>query len=187
MSMKKILLYGMNEADADLYQTIAIGYDIAMYIINDSCLSRSVGDLFQLNDDLESIHEAYAGEYMLMDGLSSDDLLELLKAFAEGGRPFPGVIVTRTKVNETWTLALLLEEVAKESTLMSRLKELDELMEDCNSVDFAAMDPKDSMELKQVLLESYLLFKDEHHDLAETEEMVRKLRKAMEPAVRIIH
>ena len=187
MSMKKVLLYGIDEAGADLYQTIAIGHDIAMYIINDSCLERNVGDLFLLNDDLDSMHAAFAGEYMLIDGLSSDDLLGLLKAFAEEGRPFPGIVVTRTKVNENWTLAVLLEEVGRESVLMSRLKELDELMEDCNSIDFAAMDAKDSMELKQALLESYLLMKDDQHDLAETEEAIRKLRKAMEPAVRIVH
>lgn len=187
MSMKKILLYGMNEADADLYQTIAIGHDIAMYIINDTCLDRQVGELFQLNDDLDSMHAAFDGEYMLIDGLSSDDLLGLLNAFASEGRPFPGIVVTRTRVNEKWTLAVLLEEVGKEKEMMSRLKELDELMEDCNGIDLAAMEPGDSMELKQALLESYLLLKDDQHDMAEIEEAIRKLRKAMEPAVRIVH
>ena len=177
----------MSEPDADLYQTIAIGHDIAMYIINDSCLDVKVADLFLLNDDLDSMHAETQGQYMLLDGISTDDLLALLNAFREQGKPFEGIVVTRTKVNEVWTLSRLLAEVRREHALMETLKELDSLLEDCNGIDLSAMKTEDSNELKQALVEGYLLLKDEDQDIEEAREAVRKLRKAMEPAVRIVH
>ena len=133
----------MSEPDADLYQTIAIGHDIAMYIINDSCLDVKVADLFLLNDDLDSMHAETQGQYMLLDGISTDDLLALLNAFREQGKPFEGIVITRTKVNEVWTLSRLLEEVRREHALMETLKELDSLLEDCNGIDLSAMKTED--------------------------------------------
>ena len=91
--MKKILLYGISEIDADLYQNIAIVYDVAMYILSDTCMPMLLRDLFELNDDLDNMHAEAEGEYMLMDGVSSEDLIRLLKAFEEAGRPFDGTVV----------------------------------------------------------------------------------------------
>ncbi|MBR3363936.1 MAG: DUF3783 domain-containing protein [Solobacterium sp.] len=185
--MKKILLYGINEIDADLYQNVAIGYDVAMYILNDTCMSVLVRDLFELNDDLDNMHAEAEGEYMLMDGISSEDLIVLLKAFEDAGRPFKGTVIVRTRINETWTLAKLLDEVREEHVLMEKLNELDEMLQDCNGIDLSAMDASDSTELKAALLEGYLLLKDDQQELAEVDEAIRRLRKAMEPAVKIVH
>ena len=185
--MKKILLYGINEIDADLYQNVAIGYDVAMYILNDTCMSVLVRDLFELNDDLDNMHAEAEGEYMLMDGISSEDLIVLLKAFEDAGRPFKGPVIVRTRINETWTLAKLLDGVREEHVLMEKLNELDEMLQDCNGIDLSAMDASDSTELKAALLEGYLLLKDDQQELAEVDEAIRRLRKAMEPAVKIVH
>ena len=185
--MKKILLYGISEIDADLYQNIAIVYDVAMYILSDTCMPMLLRDLFELNDDLDNMHAEAEGEYMLMDGVSSEDLIRLLKAFEEAGRPFDGTVVVRTRVNENWTLARLLDEVRKEHDLMEKLNELDELLQDCNGIDLSAMDASDSTELKAALLEGYLLLKDDQQEVLEVDEAIRRLRKAMEPAVKIVH
>ena len=187
MIMKKILLYGLSEPDADLYQTAAVGFDIAMYIINDSCMGRKVGELFELNDDLDSMHAAVDGEYMLMDGIDSETLLKLLKAFEDTGRPYEGSVAVRTRVNENWTLARLLEEIRKEQELIDKLHELDDLLQDCNGIDLSAMELSDSNDLKQALLEGYLLLKDEEQDIQEVDKAISRLRKAMEPAVKIVH
>lgn len=185
--MKKILLYGMNEQDADLYQTIGINYDAAMYIINDSCMDKTIAELFELNDDLDSMHAEFDGEYMLLDGITSDDLIDLMKAFAAGGRPFDGVIAVRTRVNEQWTLARLLEEIRREHAVMDKLQELDELLQDCNGIDLSAMDAADGNALKQALLEGYLLLKDDNQDPSEVDEAISRLKEAMKPAVKIVH
>ena len=180
-------MYGLSEPDADLYQTAAVGFDIAMYIINDSCMDRKVGELFELEDDLDSMHAVMEGEYMLMEGIDSQTLIKLLKAFADAGRPYEGSVAVRTRVNENWTLARLLEEIRKEQQLIDKLHELDELLQDCNGIDLSAMELGDSNDLKEALLEGYLLLKDENQDIHEVDNAIRKLRKAMEPAVKIVH
>ena len=108
-------------------------------------------------------------------------------AFEEAGRPFDGTVVVRTRVNENWTLARLLDEVRKEHDLMEKLNELDELLQDCNGIDLSAMDASDSTELKAALLEGYLLLKDDQQEVLEVDEAIRRLRKAMGPAVKIVH
>jgi hypothetical protein len=173
--MKKILLYGIDDATADVYQNIAESHDIEMDIVGDDALDATVGKLFEISDDLDTRAATFPDQYMIFQEVEVPELLRLLKEFKAAGKEYEGIKVMRTKTNETWALRHLLTEAAKEQALSKKVIVLQELVKSCNSLDMTQMDPKDRQDFKEALMTAFMFLQQGQY----TEEQLDHVTSAL--------
>ena len=89
--MKRILLYGLDEADADKTQIILDNLGIAAYIIGDDVLDEELGKVFDAQEDFDGRHQEFSTRFMLFDGMKAEELLPVLHTLAVEDQNFDGV------------------------------------------------------------------------------------------------
>jgi len=180
--MKKILIYGLDETTADLYQNIATGHDIAMVIVGDTALDVKVNKLFEITDDLDTYATAFPDSYMIMQEIEVNELLTLLRQFRDAGREFEGIKVMRTGTNEGWTLRALLTEAAREQKLTQKVLVLQELIKSCNSLDLSEMEPKARQSFREAIMEGFVLLQQGKYEEQELDRTIQVLTEGLRQA-----
>ncbi|MBQ9047095.1 MAG: DUF3783 domain-containing protein [Solobacterium sp.] len=184
--MKKILLYGFDDLEADRFQNAAESAGLAMYVIGDTALDMTVSRLFEIDDDLDAVHSAYDDHYMLFQGFELPELIQVGKDLASAGAPFDGIRIMRTDENENWTLRRLLEEAASEHHLSRKVMILQELIRSCGGVDVKAMDEQQQREFRDALTDAFRLLQSGEFTGREIDEAIRRLSEELKSTRRLL-
>ncbi len=180
--MKKILLYGIDDATADFYQNVGETKDIAMVIVGDDALDVKISKLFEVGDDLNTRAEEFSDSYMIFQEMSVQELVDLLREFHKTGREFEGIKVMRTKTNEEWTLRALLTEAAKENVMTRKVLVLQELLKSCNSLDLSTMEMKDKQEFKEAIMTAFMYLKQGQYTEEQLDHVIAELGEGLKNA-----
>ena len=111
--MKKVIFYGISASATQIYKDILEQMGINMIIIGDDCLSKRFKQVLNMQESTSEIHEKYDGSYLLMDGLSKEEIMIMSESFDGADVPFDGIMVSATQTNREWTLEMILRKQNK--------------------------------------------------------------------------
>ena len=177
--MKKVIFYGISTSAARIYRDILEQMGIDMIIIGDDCLSKRFKQVLNLQESTSDIHEKYDGSYLLMDGLSKEEIMIMSESFDGADVPFDGIMVSATQTNREWTLEMIFEEAKQEARIMEQMYHLQMMIESTNGMDLNQLEPEHAPILKRALMDSYLMLMKEEYTYEQISAQARILEEAL--------
>ena len=177
--MKKVIFYGISTSAAQIYRDILEQMGINMIIIGDDCLSKRFKQVLNLQESTSDVHEKYDGSYLLMDGLSKEEIMIMSESFNGADVPFGGIMVSATQTNREWTLEMIFEEAKQEARIMEQMYHLQMMIESTNGMDLNQLEPNHTAILKRALMDSYLMLMREENTYEQISAQVRILEEAL--------
>lgn len=177
--MKKVIFYGISTSAAPIYRDILEQMGIDMIIIGDDCLSKRFKQVLNLQESTSDIHEKYDGSYLLMDGLSKEEIVIMSESFDGADVPFGGIMVSATQTNREWTLEMIFEEAKQEARIMEQMYHLQMMIESTNGMDLNQLEPEHAAILKRALMDSYLMLMKEEYTYEQISAQARILEEAL--------
>ena len=177
--MKKVIFYGISTSAARIYRDILEQMGINMIIIGDDCLSKRFKQVLNLQESTSDVHEKYDGSYLLMDGLSKEEIMIMSESFNGADVPFDGIMVSATQTNREWTLEMIFEEAKQEARIMEQMYHLQMMIESTNGMDLNQLEPEHAAILKRALMDSYLMLIKEEYTYEQISAQARILEKAL--------
>ena len=177
--MKKVIFYGISTSAAPIYKDILEQMGINMIIIGDDCLSKRFKQVLNLQESTSDIHEKYDGSYLLMDGLSKEEIMIMSESFDGADVPFGGIMVSATQTNREWTLEMIFEEAKQEARIMEQMYHLQMMIESTNGMDLNQLEPEHAAILKRALMDSYLMLMKEEYTYEQISAQARILEEAL--------
>lgn len=177
--MKKVIFYGISASATQIYKDILEQMGINMIIIGDDCLSKRFKQVLNLQESTSEIHEKYDGSYLLMDGLSKEEIMIMSESFDGADVPFDGIMVSATQTNREWTLEMIFEEAKQEAKIMEEMYKLQMMIESTNGMDLNQLEPNHAAILKRALMDSYLMLMREEYTYEQISAQVRILEEAL--------
>lgn len=177
--MKKVIFYGISTSAAPIYRDILTQMGINMIIIGDDCLSKRFKQVLNLQESTSEIHEKYDGSYLLMDGLSKEEIMIMSESFDGADVSFGGIMVSATQTNREWTLEMIFEEAKQEARIMEQMYHLQMMIESTNGMDLNQLEPEHAAILKRVLMDSYLMLMKEEYTYEQISAQARILEEAL--------
>ena len=130
--MKKVIFYGISASAAQIYADILEQMGIEMMIIGDDVLSKRFKQVLNMQESTSEVHEKYDSSYLLMDGLSKEEIMIMSESFEGADMPFGGIMVSATQTNREWTLEMIFEEAKQEAKIMEQMYKLQMMIESTN-------------------------------------------------------
>ena len=177
--MKKVIFYGISESAAQIYADILEQMDIEMMIIGDDVLSKRFKQVLNMQKSTSEVHEKYDSSYLLMDGLSKEEIMIMSESFEGADMPFGGIMVSATQTNREWTLEMIFEEAKQEAKIMEQMYQLQMMIESTNGMDLNQLEPNHAAILKRALMDSYLMLMREEYTYEQISAQVRILEEAL--------
>ena len=177
--MKKVIFYGISTSAARIYRDILEQMGINMIIIGDDCLSKRFKQVLNLQESTSDVHEKYDGSYLLMDGLSKEEIMIMSESFNGADVPFGGIMVSATQTNREWTLEMIFEEAKQEARIMEQMYYLQMMIESTNGMDLNQLEPEHAAILKRALMDSYLMLMKEEYTYEQISAQARILEEAL--------
>ena len=177
--MKKVIFYGISASAAQIYADILDQMGIEMMIIGDDVLSKRFKQVLNLQESTSDIHEKYDGSYLLMDGLSKEEIMIMSESFEGADMPFGGIMVSATQTNREWTLEMIFEEAKQEAKIMEQMYRLQMMIESTNGMDLNQLEPNHAAILKRALMDSYLMLMREEYTYEQISAQARILEEAL--------
>lgn len=177
--MKKVIFYGISTSAASIYRDILEQMGINMIIIGDGCLSKRFKQVLNLQESTSEVHEKYDGSYLLMDGLSKEEIMIMSESFDGADVPFGGIMVSATQTNREWTLEMIFEEAKQEARIMEQMYHLQMMIESTNGMDLNQLEPEHAAILKRALMDSYLMLMKEEYTYEQISAQARILEEAL--------
>lgn len=177
--MKKVIFYGISASAAQIYRDILEQMGINMIIIGDDCLSKRFKQVLNMQESTSEIHEKYDGSYLLMDGLSKEEIMIMSESFDGTDVPFDGIMVSATQTNREWTLEMIFEEAKQEARIMEQMYHLQMMIESTNGMDLNQLEPEHAAILKRALMDSYLMLMKEEYTYEQISAQARILEEAL--------
>ena len=177
--MKKVIFYGISASAAQIYRDILEQMGIDMIIIGDDCLSKRFKQVLNLQESTSDIHEKYDCSYLLMDGLSKEEIMIMSESFDGADVPFGGIMVSATQTNREWTLEMIFEEAKQEARIMEQMYHLRMMIESTNGMDLNQLEPEHAAILKRALMDSYLMLMKEEYTYEQISAQARILEEAL--------
>ena len=177
--MKKVIFYGISTSAAPIYRDILEQMGINMIIIGDDCLSKRFKQVLNMQESTSEIHEKYDGSYLLMDGLSKEEIMIMSESFDGADVPFDGIMVSATQTNREWTLEMIFEEAKQEARIMEQMYHLQMMIESTNGMDLNQLEPEHAAILKRALMDSYLMLMKEEYTYEQISAQARILEEAL--------
>ena len=177
--MKKVIFYGISASAAQIYRDILEQMGIDMIIIGDDCLSKRFKQVLNLQESTSDIHEKYDCSYLLMDGLSKEEIMIMSESFDGADVPFGGIMVSATQTNREWTLEMIFEEAKQEARIMEQMYHLQMMIESTNGMDLNQLEPEHAAILKRALMDSYLMLMKEEYTYEQISAQARILEGAL--------
>lgn len=177
--MKKVIFYGISTSAAPIYKDILEQMGINMIIIGDDCLSKRFKQVLNLQESTSDVHEKYDGSYLLMDGLSKEEIMIMSESFDGADVPFGGIMVSATQTNREWTLEIIFEEAKQEARIMEQMYHLQMMIESTNGMDLNQLEPEHAAILKRALMDSYLMLMKEEYTYEQISAQARILEEAI--------
>ncbi len=177
--MKKVIFYGISTSAAPIYRDILEQMGINMMIIGDDCLNKRFKQVLNQQESTSDIHEKYDGSYLLMDGLSKEEIMIMSESFDGADVPFGGIMVSATQTNREWTLEMIFEEAKQEARIMEQMYHLQMMIESTNGMDLNQLEPEHAAILKRALMDSYLMLMKEEYTYEQISAQARILEEAL--------
>ena len=177
--MKKVIFYGISASAAQVYADILEQMGIEMMIIGDDVLSKRFKQVLNMQESTSEIHEKYDSSYLLMDGLSKEEIMIMSESFEGADIPFGGIMVSATQTNREWTLEMIFEEAKQEAKIMEQMYQLQMMIESTNGMDLNQLEPNHAAILKRALMDSYLMLMREEYTYEQISAQVRILEEAL--------
>ena len=180
--MKKVIFYGISASAVQTYRDILGQMGINMMIIGDECLSKRFKQVLNMQESTSDIHEKYDSSYLLMDGLSKEEIMIMSESFEGADMPFGGIMVSATSANREWTLEMIFEEAKQEARIMEQMYHLQMMIESTNGMDLNQLEPAHAAILKRALMDSYLMLMKEEYTYEQISAQARILKEALKGA-----
>ena len=177
--MKKVIFYGISVSAAQVYADILEQMGIEMLIIGDDVLNKRFKQVLNMQESSSEIHEKYDGSYLLMDGLSKEEIMIMSESFEGADMPFGGIMVSATQTNSEWTLEMIFEEAKQEAKIMEEMYKLQMMIESTNGMDLNQLEPNHAAILKRALMDSYLMLMREEYTYEQISAQARILEEAL--------
>ena len=177
--MKKVIFYGISASAAEIYADILEQMGIEMIMIGDDVLSKRFKQVLNMQESSSEIHEKYDSSYLLMDGLSKEEIMIMSESFEGADIPFGGIMVSATQTNREWTLEMIFEEAKQEAKIMEQMYQLQMMIESTNGMDLNQLEPNHAAILKRALMDSYLMLMKEEYTYEQISAQARILEKAL--------
>ena len=177
--MKKVIFYGISTSAVQTYRDILGQMGINMMIIGDDCLSKRFKQVLNMQESSSQIHEKYDSSYLLMDGLSKEEIMIMSESFEGADVPFGGIMVSATQTNREWTLEMIFEEAKQEAKIMEQMYQLQMMIESTNGMDLNQLEPNHAAILKRALMDSYLMLMKEEYTYEQISAQARILEEAL--------
>lgn len=177
--MKKVIFYGISASAAQIYADILEQMGIEMMIIGDDVLSKRFKQVLNMQESTSEVHEKYDSSYLLMDGLSKEEIMIMSESFEGADMPFGGIMVSATQTNREWTLEMIFEEAKQEAKIMEQMYQLQMMIESTNGMDLNQLEPNHAAILKRALMDSYLMLMREEYTYEQISAQVRILEEAL--------
>ena len=177
--MKKVIFYGISASAAQIYVDILDQMGIEMMIIGDDVLSKRFKQVLNMQESTSEVHEKYDSSYLLMDGLSKEEIMIMSESFEGADMPFGGIMVSATQTNREWTLEMIFEEAKQEAKIMEQMYKLQMMIESTNGMDLNQLEPNHAAILKRALMDSYLMLMREEYTYEQISAQVRILEEAL--------
>ena len=177
--MKKVIFYGISVSAAQVYADILEQMGIEMLIIGDDVLNKRFKQVLNMQESSSEIHEKYDGSYLLMDGLSKEEIMIMSESFEGADMPFGGIMVSATQTNREWTLEMIFEEAKQEAKIMEQMYRLQMMIESTNGMDLNQLEPNHAAIVKRVLMDSYLMLMREEYTYEQISAQARILEEAL--------
>lgn len=177
--MKKVIFYGISVSAAQVYADILEQMGIEMLIIGDDVLNKRFKQVLNMQESSSEIHEKYDGSYLLMDGLSKEEIMIMSESFEGADMPFGGIMVSETQTNREWTLEMIFEEAKQEAKIMEQMYRLQMMIESTNGMDLNQLEPNHAAILKRALMDSYLMLMREEYTYEQISAQARILEEAL--------
>ena len=177
--MKKVIFYGISASATQIYKDILEQMGINMIIIGDDCLSKRFKQVLNMQESTSEVHAKYDGSYLLMDGLSKEEIMIMSESFDGADVPFDGIMVSATQTNREWTLEMIFEEAKQEARIMEQMYHLQMMIESTNGMDLNQLEPEHAAILKRALMDSYLMLMKEEYTYEQISAQARILEEAL--------
>ena len=177
--MKKVIFYGISASAAQIYADILEQMGIEMMIIGDDVLSKRFKQVLNMQESTSEVHEKYDSSYLLMDGLSKEEIMIMSESFEGADMPFGGIMVSATQTNREWTLEMIFEEAKQEAKIMEQMYQLQMMIESTNGMDLNQLEPNHAAILKRALMDSYLMLMKEEYTYEQISAQARILEEAL--------
>ncbi len=177
--MKKVIFYGISVSAAQVYADILEQMGIEMLIIGDDVLSKRFKQVLNMQESSSDTHEKYDSSYLLMDGLSKEEIMIMSESFEGADMPFSGIMVSATQTNREWTLEMIFEEAKQEAKIMEEMYKLQMMIESTNGMDLNQLEPNHAAILKRALMDSYLMLMREEYTYEQISAQARILEEAL--------
>ena len=177
--MKKVIFYGISASAAEIYADILEQMGIEMIMIGDDVLSKRFKQVLNMQESSSEIHEKYDSSYLLMDGLSKEEIMIMSESFEGADIPFGGIMVSATQTNREWTLEMIFEEAKQEAKIMEQMYQLQMMIESTNGMDLNQLEPNHAAVLKRALMDSYLMLMREEYTYEQISAQARILEEAL--------
>ena len=177
--MKKVIFYGISASAAEIYADILEQMGIEMIMIGDDVLNKRFKQVLNMQESSSEIHEKYDGSYLLMDGLSKEEIMIMSESFEGADMPFGGIMVSATQTNREWTLEMIFEEAKQEAKIMEEMYKLQMMIESTNGMDLNQLEPNHAAILKRALMDSYLMLMREEYTYEQISAQARILEEAL--------
>lgn len=177
--MKKVIFYGISASAAQVYADILEQMGIEMIMIGDDVLSKRFKQVLNMQESSSQIHEKYDGSYLLMDGLSKEEIMIMSESFEGADMPFGGIMVSATQTNREWTLEMIFEEAKQEAKIMEQMYRLQMMIESTNGMDLNQLEPNHAAIVKRALMDSYLMLMREEYTYEQISAQARILEEAL--------
>lgn len=177
--MKKVIFYGISASAAEIYADILEQMGIEMIMIGDDVLSKRFKQVLNMQESSSEIHEKYDSSYLLMDGLSKEEIMIMSESFEGADMPFGGIMVSATQTNREWTLEMIFEEAKQEAKIMEQMYQLQMMIESTNGMDLNQLEPNHAAILKRALMDSYLMLMREEYTYEQISAQARILEEAL--------
>ena len=177
--MKKVIFYGISASAAQIYADILDQMGIEMMIIGDDVLSKRFKQVLNMQESTSEVHGKYDSSYLLMDGLSKEEIMIMSESFEGADMPFGGIMVSATQTNREWTLEMIFEEAKQEAKTMEQIYRLQMMIESTNGMDLNQLEPNHAAILKRALMDSYLMLMREEYTYEQISAQVRILEEAL--------
>ena len=177
--MKKVIFYGISASAAQVYADILEQMGIEMMIIGDDVLSKRFKQVLNMQESSSQIHEKYDSSYLLMDGLSKEEIMIMSESFEGADMPFGGIMVSATQTNREWTLEMIFEEAKQEAKIMEQMYQLQMMIESTNGMVLNQLEPNHAAIVKRALMDSYLMLMREEYTYEQISAQARILEEAL--------
>lgn len=177
--VRKILIYGLDEPNADKTQNILERQGIAAYVIGDDVLDQTVNSVFNAEEDFDGRHQEIQQSFMIFDGFELNGVLSTLDLLRRMGAEFDGVKVMRTDINSNWKMKDLLKRTKESFEVSKKAIVLNEVIQSCNGIDLSGGDAKARAEFKKALTDAIKLLQSGSYVPEQVDRVTHNLTAAM--------